>query len=119
MNIMQEFANYSTTFNPKILSVREHLSIAIPAEENSFKEYGNKLLVAKLNIGTALADFNKFLDIATQEFLPEKTKSNTELDRKSLLEATVSPIRYLRDVCEETLDTIDAKLEFMNYHYSR
>jgi len=118
MNVMQEFADYSTKFSPKLMSIREHLSIAIPNEETLFKEYGNKLLVAKLNVGTALADFNKYLDIATHEYMPERTKTTTDLERKALVEATVAPIRYFRDVCESTLETLDIKLEFMNSHYN-
>uniref|UniRef100_A0A6M3KGA2 Uncharacterized protein n=1 Tax=viral metagenome TaxID=1070528 RepID=A0A6M3KGA2_9ZZZZ len=117
MSTMQEFADFSITFNTDIIRIRRKISEYIPENYKGFIEYGNKLIEERLVLVTSLASLNKYLDKSSLEYLPEKTKSSTELERKVSLDASTCPIRYLRDVCEGVLKTLDFKLSFINNQY--
>jgi len=126
MNVMQEFADFSVNFNVDIMGIKTIITSPLPKLKTELSiyenniiigEYQDKLIAERLTLVTSLALLNQYLDKAILEYLPERTKASTDLSRKASLDASVSPIRYLRDVCEGTLETLDLKLEFMNTHY--
>jgi len=90
------------------------LSCQVPKDDpEKIKEHLTVIIGHRSTIATILAKLEMFLDEALSYYLPQKEKSDTDLDRKLKLDSNVSQFRYWRNLVEGYLKTIDIQVSSM------
>ena len=111
---MNSFNEYANLHSNEIIKIRKKLSEHVDSGNMAAsKIYGGDILEYRAYLGECLANFNKLLDIATDEYLPEKIGKMTDFDRTTKVESSVSPVRFWRDVCKSLIDTIDNRVSYI------
>ena len=111
--MLEDFLKYVSENEGELTKIYKKLGEKIHDEElEAVRKYAGDLMAYRAYATTCLANFNKFLDEATDEFLPAKEKNVSELDRKTKVEARVSAIRYWRNFCKGLVDTIDRRVSY-------
>ena len=113
MSCIDEFMAYVKEHEAELTNLAKLLGKRIVDEElEEVRKYAGDLMAYRAYATTCLANFNKFLDEATDEQLPPKEKNVSELDRKTKVEARVSAVRYWRNFCKGLVDTIDRRVSY-------
>ena len=114
-NQLQDLTTYISQREKYLDEVTTLLEEHIPKDDSSkIKEHLVKIIGHRVTIATILAKLEKLLDEALAFYLPQKDKSETDLDRKYNLDANVSDFRYWRNFVENALlKTMDMQVSSM------
>ena len=80
------------------------------SDPESLKEQMMLLLTHRATLVAMLSLLNKFLTIARLEFLPEKSKEKSDMDRRAMLEKETAEHEYWVQLVNGFITTIDKQV---------
>lgn len=106
---MEEFVSWHSKHAEYVQKVSKLMSTPLHDEPELLIRQAEEIEAHYARIGFLLADANGWLDRA-KDFNKVPRDWGTEADRKSCLDAIVSPVRVVRDKLESLLDAIKQRV---------
>ena len=110
MDMMQEFIDWNKTIEPDIVYVHNLISRKLDDQPMGLINDLQEVECWNSRIGALLAQADSWLDRYSLVAMPPKNPDRSEADRKAILDSETSPIRLVRDTCENLLDAIRQRL---------